>query len=125
VRKHPQPTRSVLLPADKEAFVKRVFEQLPSRQFEMYEGRMSDDASQDYYRKELAELAIKYIQLAEAMGGPPEMKQLGDKFTYRSGVLDSDDAEAWKIFSRAVLNAKSSVQEPRPSRVSKQQSGPE
>ena len=81
---------------------------------------MSDDASQDYYRKELAELAVKYVQLEEAMGEPPEMKQLGDKFTYRSGVLHSDDAEAWKSFSRAVGNAKSSVPQERPAKVSKQ-----
>ena len=120
-----QPTRSVLLPADKEAFVRRVFEQLPSRQFEMYAGRTSDDASQDYYRKELAELAIKYVQLEEAMGQLPELKQLGDKFTYRSGVLHSDEAEAWKIFSRAVGNAKSSVQETRRTKLSKPPSGPD
>jgi hypothetical protein len=44
----------------------------------------------------------------------------GDKFTYRSGVLHSDDAEAWKSFSRAVGNAKSSVPQERPARVSKQ-----
>jgi hypothetical protein len=120
-----QPTRSVLLPADKEAFVRRVFEQLPSRQFEMYDGRVSDDASQVYYRKELAELAIKYVQLEEALGEPPEMKQLGDKFTYRSRVLHSDDAEAWKIFSRAVKDGKSSVQDSRPTKLSKQPSGPD
>lgn len=116
-----QPTRSVLLPADKEAFVRKVFEQLPSRQFEMYDGRISDDASQDYYRKELAELAIKYIQLEEALGEPPEMKQLGDKFTYRSGVLHPIENEAWKIFSTAVKNAKWSIQETRPARITKQQ----
>lgn len=120
-----QPNRSVLLPADKEAFVRRVFEHLPSHQFEMYDGRVSDDTTQDYYRKELAELAIKYVQLEEALGEPPEMKQLGDKFTYRSRVLHSDDAEAWKIFSRAVADGKSSVQDSRPTKLSKQPSGPD
>jgi hypothetical protein len=118
-----QPTRSVILPADKEAFVRGVFEQLPSRQFEMYGGRISDDASQVYYRKELAELAINYIQIKEAMGGPPEMKQLGDKFTYRSGVLHSDEAEAWKIFSRVIESAKLSAQKT-PTKISKPLSGP-
>ncbi len=101
-----EPTRSALMPADKAAFVRRVLEGLPSLQFEVYEGRVSDDSSQDYYRKELAELAIKYVQLEEALGQPPEMKQLGEKFTYRSGVLNPDQSEAWRIFSEAVQKAK-------------------
>lgn len=103
-----EPTRCALMPADKAAFVRRVLEGLPSLQFEVYEGRVSDDASQDYYRKELAELAIRYVQLEEALGHPPEMKQLGEKFTYRSGVLNLDESEAWNIFSEAVQKAKSS-----------------
>lgn len=38
----------------------------------MYEGRISDDTAQDYYPKELAELAIKFVQLEEALGRPLE-----------------------------------------------------
>jgi hypothetical protein len=101
-----QPTRIRLMPEDMADFVRRVYDDLPSNQFQVYEGRISDDTSQDYYRKELAELAIKYVQLEEALGRPLEMKELGDKFTYRSKVLNADEATAWRIYSDAVQKAK-------------------
>src|ERR1051325_2102760 len=97
------------MPKDKPAFVRQVFEHLPSLQFQMYEGRLSDDTSQDYYRKELAELAIKYVQLEEALGRPPEMKEIGEKFLYRSNVLSADEAEAWRLYSDAVRNARNAT----------------
>ncbi|HKZ00904.1 MAG TPA: hypothetical protein VJ180_01615 [Pyrinomonadaceae bacterium] len=103
------PTRCALMPTDKAAFVRRVLEGLPSLQFEVYEGRISDDATQDYYRKELAELAIKYVQLEEALGRPPQINEVGEKFTYRSKVLNADESEAWSIFSEAVQKAKTGV----------------
>jgi hypothetical protein len=102
-------TRCALMPSDKAAFVRRVLEGLPSLKFEVYGGRVSDDTSQDYYRKELAELAVKYVQLEEALGRPPELKEIGEKFTYRSKVLNADEAEAWGIYSMAVQNAKTPV----------------
>ncbi|MGI8837490.1 MAG: hypothetical protein ACR2H4_12760 [Pyrinomonadaceae bacterium] len=97
------------MPKDKPAFVRRVFENLPSLQFQMYEGRISDDTAQDYYRKELAELAIKYVQLEEALGRAPEMKQIGEKFLYRSKVLSADEGEAWRIYSDAVRFARNAM----------------
>ena len=100
-----EPIQSILMPRDKAAFVLRVLDKLPSLQFQMYEGRISDDTAQDYYRKELAELAIRYVQLEEALGRPPEMREIGDKFLYRSKVLSADEGEAWRIYSEAVLSA--------------------
>lgn len=94
------------MPKDKPAFVRHVFENLPSLQFQMYEGRTSDDTAQDYYRKELAELAIKFVQLEEALGRPPEMKEIGEKFLYRFKVLNADEGEAWRKYSDAVQSAK-------------------
>jgi hypothetical protein len=100
------PQRSALMPKDRERFVRLIMEQLPSLQYERYPGRMSDDTTQGYARKELAELGLKYIQLEEALGRPPEMKELKEKFTYRSKVLAADDEEAWRIYREAVERAK-------------------
>ena len=87
-----------------------VMEPLPSLQYERYPGRMSDEGAQDFARKELAELALKYVQLEEALGRPPEMKELGDKFTYRSKVLAVDDDDAWRIYVQAIERAKVEVE---------------
>lgn len=104
-----EPIQLALMPKDKAAFVRRVFENLPSLQFQMYEGRISDDTAQEYYRKELAELAIKFVQLEEALGSGPEMKEIGEKFLYRSNVLSADQGEAWRIYSDAVRNARNAT----------------
>ena len=111
-----EPTRSALMPTDKTAFARRVLDRLPSLPFEVYEGRISDKATQDYYRRELAELAIKYVQLEEALGRPPEIKEIGEKFTSRSNVLDADESEAWRIYSNAVGWAKTAVAETSPTK---------
>jgi hypothetical protein len=103
------PQRSALMPKDKERFVRLIMERLPSLQYELYEGRMSDEVTQDYARKELAELGLRYVQLEEALSRPPEMKELRDKFTYRSRVLAADDDEAWQIYVRAVERAKAEI----------------
>lgn len=105
-----EPTRCILMPTDKTAFVRRVLEGLPVRQFEVYKG------TQEYYRQKvypqkLAELAIKYVQLEEALGRPPEIKEMGEKFTSRSEVLNADDSEAWSIYSKAVHSARVAVAE--------------
>jgi hypothetical protein len=103
------PQRRALMPKDKERFVRLIMERLPSLQYELYEGRMSDETTQDYARKELAEMGLRYVHLEEALGRPPEMKGLRDKFTYRSRVLAAGDDEAWRVYVRAVERAKAEV----------------
>ena len=107
------PQRRALMPKDRERFVRLIMGPLPSLQYERYPGRMSDKETQDFARKELAELGLKYVQLEEALGRPPEMKELGEKFTYRSKVLAPDDEEAWRIYRRAVERAKVEITLPR------------
>lgn len=104
-----EPERRILMPADKVSFVRRVMEVLPSLQFEVYDGRISDDATQNSYRKELAQLAIKYVQLEEALGRPPQLKEIGEKFAYRSKVLSDDLSQAWSIYETAVRKARIAV----------------
>lgn len=107
-----EPTRRVLMPRDKAAFVRKVLDQLPSLQFQVYDDRISDVATQDYYRKELAKLAIDYVQLEEALGRPPQIKEIGERFSYRSKVLNADESEAWRIYGDAVQMAKVAPHEP-------------
>lgn len=89
-----------------DRFVRLVMDPLPSLQYERYPGRMSDEATQDFARMELAELGLKYVQLEEALSRPPEVKELGEKFTYRSKVIATDDEAAWQIYKQAVEQAK-------------------
>ena len=114
------PQRTALMPKDKERFVRLIMEPLPSLEYERYPGRMSDEATQDFTRKEIAELGLKYIQLEEALGRPPEMKEMGEKFTYRSKVLAADENQAWQIYKRAVERAKEKIQQ-QPPRTEKMQ----
>ena len=107
------PQRRALMPKDRERFVRLIMEPLPSLKYELYPGRMSDEVSQNFARKELAELGLKYVQIEEALGRPPEMKELGQKFTYRSKVLASEDGDAWRIYAQAVERAKVEITRPR------------
>ena len=100
------PQRNALMPKDKEQFVRLIMEPLPSLEYERYPGRMSDEATQNFARKELAELGLRYVQLEEALGRPPEMKEIGEKFIYRSKVLAVDENEAWQLYKQAVERAK-------------------
>ncbi len=103
------PQKNILMPQDKEQFIKLIMKPLPSLEHERYPGKMSDEATQDYTRKELAELGLRYVQLEEALGRPPEMKEMGEKFTYRSKVLAADESEAWQIYKKAVERAKGKI----------------
>jgi hypothetical protein len=106
-----QPERRALMPENKADFLRLIMESLPSRQFEYYEGKMSNDYVQNYYRRALAELGLRYVQMEEALGRPPEMKEFGEKFLNRSKVIAADDSEAWRIYAEAVSHAKNSVRE--------------
>lgn len=54
-------------------------------------------------RQKLAELAVWYVQLWEALGRPPELKEFGTgKFAYPGATLDSDTEKAWQIYGSAV-----------------------
>jgi hypothetical protein len=97
------------MPADKVSFVRRVMEGLPSLQFQVYDGTVSNEGTQTSYRKELARLAIRYVQLEEALGRPPQLKEFGEKFAYRSKVLSADLSEAWTIYQEAVRKAKLAI----------------
>lgn len=54
-------------------------------------------------RRKLAELSIWYVQVWEALGRPPSLKEFGTgKFTDPGSILDSDIDRAWERYGSAV-----------------------
>ena len=91
------------MPADVIAFARRLYDSLPSQSFTFPDGK---DAS-DYrarYRKEIANLGIKYIQMEEALGRPPKLEEIGEKFSHYCKSMPGSITEAWKVFVRCVNN---------------------
>jgi hypothetical protein len=100
-----QPERSLLMPADRIGFVKKVAELLPSRPFIYYDGQPASSDNQQYYVRELAEKALNFVQVREASGKNPQLKEFSSKFKYRSVVLHEDETKAWEIYEAAVEKA--------------------
>lgn len=108
-----RPERNLLMPKDKTAFVKNIAEQLPSKDFN-YFGQQAGDYIQKQYVQELAKKALNFIQLYEASGDIPTLKEFNTKFKQNSPVLHDDENTAWEIYVTAVKNAmQSSAAQPR------------
>jgi hypothetical protein len=99
-----QPSRVSLMPADRAGFATRVFHRLGGRPIERRivvanreEGRAQAE-EQDRRNKLawLAEQSLHVIQLEEALGRSPELKEFGSTgFEYRSDVLNPNVETAW------------------------------
>lgn len=107
--------RVSLLPADRFTFARQVFESLGGQPFERRtfvsdrEEGLAQAAQQDRHTKLgwLAEESLRLIQLEEALGRPPELKEFGAAgFEYRSGVLAPDPQEAWTNYLAVVEAAR-------------------
>jgi hypothetical protein len=106
-----RPERVTLLPSDRIGFAKRVFEALGGKPFERQtlvanrgEG-VAQAAEQDRHTKFgwLAEESLRLIQLEEALGRPPELKEFGTSgFEYRSDVFSPDPQQAWANYVAVV-----------------------
>jgi hypothetical protein len=102
-----RPERVTLLATDRIGFAKRVFEALGGKPFERKtlvanrEEGVAQAAEQDRHTKFgwLAEESLRFVQLEEALGRPPELKEFGAAgFEYRSSVLAPDSQEAWSKY---------------------------
>jgi hypothetical protein len=109
------PRRVALMPSDRRGFALTVFDRLGGRTFE--HRRFSGDhrhlaaeaAEWDRQRKLswLAEQSLRLIQLEEAIGHTPELKQFGaPSFESNSTVLADDPLEAWQQYVSAVRAAR-------------------
>jgi hypothetical protein len=113
-----QPQRIMLLPADREGFVKAVFAALGGtpfgRQQVVSDQREQTRQNEAYERFKgisgLARNSIWYVQLEEALGRPPELKEFGrSKFEWQAPALHMDIEEAWCRYAAAIGVAKLSI----------------
>jgi hypothetical protein len=113
--------RVPLMPPDKAGFASLVFRRLGGRPFERRvvvanrdEGRVQAE-EQDRYNKLawLAEQSLHLIQLEEALGRPPELKEFGAPgFEYRSEILHTDSGIAWERYVSVVEAARLGAEAP-------------
>ena len=111
----PAQTSDLLMPADRKGFAAQIFARLGGAP------RQAEDASASYKEVvaqrdkietwsqyvSLANEGLQYVQHWEALGEPPELKQLGSgarRFKSRSKVLDDDPNRAFEIFGQAVAD---------------------
>lgn len=99
-----QPQKNLLMPEDKTAFVKKVAELLPSRDFN-YFGRQAGEYIQKQSVQELAIKSLSFIQIYEATQNFPTLQDFNTKFKQNSPVLHEDENQAWEIYSSAIQKA--------------------
>jgi hypothetical protein len=106
-----QPERVMLMPTDRRGFALRVFARLGGTPFERQNLNASgqDIDAQAAEQNRNAALAwfggqsLRVIQLEEAMGRPPELKDFGRQaFEWRSVILADDPLKAWERFAAAI-----------------------
>lgn len=99
-----RPEKHLLMPKNKIAFVKRIAELLPSQDFN-YFGQQAGEYIQKQYVQELAQKALNFIQIYEATGEFPTLKDFSTKFKQNSAVLHNDELQAWEIYVSAIKRA--------------------
>lgn len=99
-----RPEKHLLMPKNKIAFVKKIAELLPSQDFNYY-GQQAGEYIQQQYVQELAQKALNFIQIYEAIGELPTLKDFSTKFKQHSAVLHNDESQAWEIYVSAIKQA--------------------
>jgi hypothetical protein len=122
-----QPKCHLLMPKDEIGFVKKVAELLPFRDFNYY-GQSAGDYVQKQYVQELARKALNYIQIYEATGSKPTLKEFSSRFKQNSAVLHDDEGKAWEIYETAIIKALQQSRQPHtkvaPRRLTKHEGSP-
>lgn len=105
------PVRVSLMPADRLGFVKSVLETLGWRPFEheahvlsqMDRHALAEEQGKHFNLEWLAQRSLRFIQLEEALGRTPQMKEFGiSGFEARCAVLSPDPQQAWNIYTAVV-----------------------
>ena len=114
------PERVRRVPADPEAFVRRVYSALGGVEV----GPYPDDYTkyeehgrkirENYDKAELANMALDYLRLEEALGTPPTLQQLGkSRFANRAETAFGGEVEgAWDRFKGIIHDVLSGGTEP-------------
>jgi hypothetical protein len=110
------PKRSRVIPKDVKAFVERVYALLGVVEGEPYPFGLEEREGQEHLRKsiendgrsQLANMALDYLRLEEALGRPPTLKEIGrSKLEYRAekAGLGPRMEETWGRYEHAVRDA--------------------
>ncbi len=105
--------QSLRMPGDRVRFANTVFQELGGVPFDRQsvvaskEDGQRQAAAQDRHHKlrRLAGEGLAYVQLAEALGRPPTLKEFGSKFEWPSKALSDDANAAWNLYSGAIERA--------------------
>lgn len=112
-------TRARLIPEDRLAFAQSVYIALGGRRFERQTLVSSRDEAQAQSKEQqrlhsltqLANLGLDYLQLQEALGRQPELKDFGEsRFKSYGQALDDDIGSAWTKYADAIRAAMRSPQ---------------
>lgn len=98
------PQKRLKMPKDRITFVKNVTKSLPAKDFN-YFGQQAGKEIQKRYVEELGLKALSFIQIYEATGDMPTLKDFSTKFKYHCPVLHEDEMQAWGIYAAAVKKA--------------------
>ena len=102
-----QPEYRSLMPSDRGRFAKEVFYRLGGQPFKSDPVRNHAEYDKFTGLLRLAEDSVRYVQLEEAIGRPPILKEYGPKkFEYWSQFLAGDINAAWARYGRAIAEAK-------------------
>lgn len=107
------PTRNRILPGDIQAFMWRVFQTLGGKSQSWTDlaktvvgndrAKQDDEWRAHGYRTKLAELSVSYVQVWEAIGKPPTLKEFGlARFKANASAIGDDLEAAWEVYGRAV-----------------------
>ena len=99
-----RPEKHLLMPKNKNTFVKKIAELLPTQDFN-YFGQQAGEYIQQQYVQDLAQKALNFIQIYEATGELPTLKDFSTKFKQSSAVLHNDELQAWEIYVSAIKEA--------------------
>lgn len=116
-----RPEHVARMSADRAGFVLSVFRTLGGTPFErkyiVANSREAEAQAAEQQRysslTRLAAESLNYLQLEEALGCPPELKEFGSgKFERLASVLSADVGEAWAVYRRAIESVKRSLAHP-------------
>jgi hypothetical protein len=105
-----QPRYDPLMPADRLEFARRVFYAIGGKRAPEKNVTEGQVERQDTGLERLAELSFWYVQLEEALGRAPTLKEFGaNKLDYYGRSLSENPDEAWTIYSQAIEAAKTGL----------------
>jgi hypothetical protein len=113
-----RPTRRTIMPPDRLGFAQSVYKAIGGQPIERRILAQSRNQAQpteqqrEYSLDELARLSLPYIQLEEALGRSPTLKEFGEsRFEPLGQILAENTEEAWKKYGEAIHTV---MESPRP-----------